>query len=105
MTSTYDPDRPSVTTPDKRYRYQLWKLDDGSIAADILTVWGRSQGNDWATGMMIYLEPDLSGPRQVSLPNGHPAHTDSEALIDAYILAAGHVWAARRAGLWPEGDR
>lgn len=95
-----DEDRHSVCTPDGCYRYQLAVsvADDGTAttASNLFTVYARQDDGAWSRESMIMVDETGHGPRTV----GYPA-ADRVGTVEGHMrAAAGHIWAARKAGLW-----
>ena len=91
----FNPNQHHVFTPDGRWRYQCWADKDGEEAQNLFTVWKLDTDGSWLVEMMIYLDETCDGPAQVGTDKD-----DAEESPDTYIWAAGHIWAAREAGLW-----
>jgi hypothetical protein len=116
MTMTTKPNdtRHSVVTPDGGYRYQLAISATGKDVENLFTVWEWPDDGSvgWKTVAMIMVDESGYGPQIVGDANGVPSNPPPEdgasrALVQAYMRAAGHIWAARTAGLWntePEGQ-
>jgi hypothetical protein len=104
-TTTIKPDdtRHSVLTPDSRYRYQLAINSDGEVTTNLFTVWEWPEDGSfgWRTVTMIMVDESGYGPKMVG---GEDGATPIRALVQAYMRAAGHIWAARVGGLWAEPE-
>jgi hypothetical protein len=98
MVTKPDDTRHSVVTPDGSYRYQLAILPDGEQATNLFTVWEWPDdgSHGWRTVTMIMLDETGYGPAIVGNAEGAPLRS----LVQDYMRAAGHIWAARTAGLW-----
>jgi hypothetical protein len=103
MVTKPDDTRHSVVTPDGSYRYQLATLPDGEQATNLFTVWEWPDdgSHGWRTVTMIMLDETGYGPKMVG---GEDGTTPIRALVQAYMRAAGHIWAARVGGLWGNTD-
>lgn len=102
--NTPDETRHSAVTPGGRYRYQLVVDDDGDELTNMLMAWKLDKDGTWLVEMIVHVADDGLGPATVGTPEGPPLNRGddafNEALTEAYMRAAGHLWAARTGGLW-----